>query len=150
MTRHYRPPRARSSPLWQCLHDSLESFTTGYYPERFKHLGPLDHSRETALRDSLRCGDLASGFLRVQCPDCDHHYLLPFTCKRRGCCPSCHQRRALDTAAYIRDEVKNTNQTALLLDALHHFIQPGFKFHCLFRMSVHQIVFFTNVLGQIV
>jgi len=105
MTRHYRPRRARSSPLWQCLHDSLETFTTGYYPERFKYLGPLDPSRETALRDSLRCGDLASGFLRVQCPDCDHHYLLPFTCKRRGCCPSCHQRRALDTAAYIRDEV---------------------------------------------
>ena len=105
MTRHYRPRHARNSPLWQCLHDSLETFTTGYYLDRSKYLGPLDPSRETALRDSLRCGDLASGFLRVQCPDCDHHYLIPFTCKRRGCCPSCHQRRALDTATFIRDEV---------------------------------------------
>ncbi|MBL6920417.1 MAG: transposase [Puniceicoccaceae bacterium] len=105
MSRQYRPHHASSSPLWQCLHDSLESFTSGFYPDRSKYLGPLDPSRETALRDSLRCGDLASGFLRVQCPDCDHHYLLPFTCKRRGCCPSCHQRRALDTAAFIRNEV---------------------------------------------
>lgn len=65
----------------------------------------LDPSRETALRESQRCGDLASSFLSVQCPDCDHHYLLPFTCKRRGCCPSYHQRRALDTATFIRNEV---------------------------------------------
>ena len=105
MSRQYRPHHARSSPLWQCLHDSLESFTTGFFPDRSKYLVPLDPSRETALRESLRCGDLASSFLSVQCPDCDHHYLLPFTCKRRGCCPSCHQRRALDTAAFIRKEV---------------------------------------------
>jgi hypothetical protein len=105
MSRQYRPRHARSSPLWQCLYDSLESFTASYYPSRSKYLGPLDPTRETALRDSLRCGDLASGFLRVLCPDCDHHYLLPFTCKRRACCPSCHQRRSLDTAAHIRDEV---------------------------------------------
>lgn len=98
MSRQYRPRQARSSPLWQCLQDSLKSFTAGDYPARSKYLGSLDLSRETALRGSLRCGELANGFLRVQCPDCDHHYLLPFTCKRRGCCPSCHQRRALDTA----------------------------------------------------
>lgn len=80
MSRHYRPRRARSSPLWQCLRDSMESFTSGFYPDRYKYLGPLDSSRETALRDSLRCGDLASSFLRVQCPDCD-----PLKCP---CCGS--------------------------------------------------------------
>ncbi|MGB0335005.1 MAG: IS91 family transposase, partial [Opitutales bacterium] len=105
MSRQYRPRQARSSPLWQCLQASLDTFAAEYYPYRSKYLGPLDASRETALHDSLRCGDLANGFLRVHCSDCGHHYLLPFTCKRRGRCPSCHQRRALDTATFIRDEV---------------------------------------------
>lgn len=54
MNPKYRSRYARSSPLWQCLHDSLEAFTTSYYTDRSKYLGPLDHSRETALRDSLQ------------------------------------------------------------------------------------------------
>ncbi|MGB0333962.1 MAG: IS91 family transposase [Opitutales bacterium] len=81
------------------------AFQRSITPRGSNNLGSLDTSRETALHDSLRCGDLANGVLRVHCPDCGHHYLLPFTCKRRGCCPSCHQRRALDTATFIRDEV---------------------------------------------
>ena len=77
-----------------------EAFTADFCNKHSKHLGALDTSRESALRDSLRCGDLTSGFLRVQCPDCDYHYLLPFTCKRLACCPSCYQRRAHGTETF--------------------------------------------------
>ncbi len=31
----------------------------------------------------LECGDLHQGFARVKCPDCQHEYLLAFSC--RGC-----------------------------------------------------------------
>ncbi|PWU13270.1 MAG: hypothetical protein C5B49_14940 [Bdellovibrio sp.] len=41
----------------------------------------------------LRCGILANGFLRAKCTDCNHEWLVAFSCKRRGFCPSCSARR---------------------------------------------------------
>ena len=43
----------------------------------------------------LDCGDLHNGFARIKCPDCKHEYLLPFSCKRRHFCPTCHQKRVI-------------------------------------------------------
>ena len=53
----------------------------------------------------LRCGDLASGFTRLQCPDCGHERLLAFTCKGRHFCPSCHKRRVRSTSDWIATAV---------------------------------------------
>ncbi len=39
--------------------------------------------------DYLQCGILAHGFLRLGCDTCQKELLLPFSCKRRGFCPSC-------------------------------------------------------------
>jgi hypothetical protein len=36
----------------------------------------------------LRCGILAHGFLRLHCDRCGFDRLVPFSCKRRGFCPS--------------------------------------------------------------
>lgn len=52
-----------------------------------------------------RCGDLAQGFTRLHCKDCGHEKLLAFTCKTRGYCPSCHQRRSLETADWIAKDI---------------------------------------------
>jgi len=48
-----------------------------------------------------RCGDLAVGFTRLQCPDCVHERLLAFTCRTRHFCPSCHQRKVRQTGDWI-------------------------------------------------
>jgi hypothetical protein len=53
----------------------------------------------------LTCGVLAHGFARVRCGACGHELLVPFSCKRRGICPSCTARRAEDTAAHLVDNV---------------------------------------------
>ena len=52
-----------------------------------------------------RCGDLAAGITRLQCPDCGHEKLLAFSCKTRGFCPSCHQRKVKQTGHRIAHEV---------------------------------------------
>src|SRR5215813_4423874 len=44
---------------------------------------------------------LAHGFLRLSCDTCQHELLLPFSCKRRGFCPSCAGRRMAQTAAHL-------------------------------------------------
>ncbi len=53
----------------------------------------------------MRCGDLASGFTRLECPDCGHERLLAFTCKTRHFCPACHQRRVRTTSEWIASNV---------------------------------------------
>jgi hypothetical protein len=49
----------------------------------------------------LQCGILAYGFLRLGCDTCPKELLLPFSCKRRGFCPSCAARRMAQTAAHL-------------------------------------------------
>jgi hypothetical protein len=101
----YRARRPRASPWWQCLHACLGDFLTNY-PTRYEEdLGPLRPVVSASLRAFLRCGDLAQGFARIRCADCAHEYLLPFTCKKRGACPSCHQRRSVDAAHIIAREI---------------------------------------------
>jgi hypothetical protein len=46
---------------------------------------------------------LAHGFARARCPDCGHDFLVAFSCKGRGLCPSCNARRRAETAAHLVD-----------------------------------------------
>jgi hypothetical protein len=55
--------------------------------------------------DYLRCGILAHGFLRLGCDTCHKELLVPFSCKRRGFCPSCAGRRMVQTAAHLVEQV---------------------------------------------
>jgi len=48
---------------------------------------------ERKLRRYLECGILAYGFARARCPECGHDFLVAFSCKGRGVCPSCNARR---------------------------------------------------------
>jgi hypothetical protein len=55
--------------------------------------------------DYLQCGILAHGFLRLGCDTCHKELLVPFSCKRRGFCPSCAGRRMAQTAAHLVEQV---------------------------------------------
>ncbi|MBN8458472.1 MAG: transposase zinc-binding domain-containing protein [Verrucomicrobia bacterium] len=43
-------------------------------------MGPLRANAFMVVLNFLRSGDLASGFLRLRCPDCGDEHLLAFTC----------------------------------------------------------------------
>jgi hypothetical protein len=60
---------------------------------------------ERELDGFVDCGVLARGFARMRCGACGYELLVPFSCKRRGICPSCTARRAEDTAAHLVDPV---------------------------------------------
>ena len=53
----------------------------------------------------LKCALLEYGFLRLKCDGCQHERLVAFSCKRRGCCPSCGARRMVESAAHLVDHV---------------------------------------------
>ncbi|MCC6338238.1 MAG: transposase zinc-binding domain-containing protein [Myxococcales bacterium] len=49
----------------------------------------------------LRCGDVRYGFVEVSCEDCHEARLVAFCCKGRGWCPSCTNRRAVETGVRL-------------------------------------------------
>ncbi|MDF1566121.1 MAG: transposase [Deltaproteobacteria bacterium] len=71
----------------------------------FRELRPdLPFHVVQAFEDFLACGLLPNGFARLQCCQCRHDKLLPFSCKGR-LCPSCNGRRMYETAAHLVDRV---------------------------------------------
>lgn len=60
---------------------------------------------EEDFRRYLDCGILARGFCRAFCAACGHDFLVAFSCKARGVCPSCNTRRMAETAAHLVEHV---------------------------------------------
>jgi hypothetical protein len=53
----------------------------------------------------LECGDLARGFARIRCDHCKEDRLLAFSCKGRGFCPSCHQKKVQLFGALLAESI---------------------------------------------
>ncbi len=60
---------------------------------------------EREFRRTLDCGILARRLARARCGECGHDFLIAFSCKGRGVCPSCNARRMVETAAHLADHV---------------------------------------------
>jgi hypothetical protein len=60
---------------------------------------------ERELRDYLECGILCFGFARALCTGCGRGFVVAFSCRGRGVCPSCNGRHMAQTAAHLVDHV---------------------------------------------
>lgn len=104
-TNVYHPRNPESSPLWGMLNDHYERFKQSY-EERFeKNNGFFRPIVEESVYEYLRCGDLKEGFARVRCVDCEHEYLLSFSCKGRWFCPSCHAKKVIHFGELLKENV---------------------------------------------
>jgi Transposase zinc-binding domain len=72
---------------------------------RFKRYGFWRPIIGTVVRKFLKCGDLKQGFARVRCPKCREEFFVPFSCRVRCFCPSCHEKRALEKAGWVAEHV---------------------------------------------
>jgi hypothetical protein len=99
----YRRRSPADSPLYRAVQDHLETFLAlcrdDWEDER------VSPHAERELRRYLECGILAYGFARARCGECGHDFLVAFSCKGRGVCPSCNTRRMAETAAHLVDHV---------------------------------------------
>ena len=82
------------------------------------------------VRRYLGCGQLARGFVQVQCDDCRASRLVAFSCKGRGWCPSCAAKRALESSTHLQDVLPRVGYrqwTLTLPRALRWMVrkQPG-------------------------
>ncbi len=95
----YEPRDPSHTVLYTVIADHLETFLASLDADPDATGLPAYVERE--FYDYLRCGILAHGFLRLGCDTCPKELLLPFSCKRRGFCPSCAGRRMAQTAAHL-------------------------------------------------
>jgi hypothetical protein len=72
---------------------------------RETHERALPQYVERELREYLKRGILAHGFLRARCRSCGKDLLVALSCKKRGVWPSCNAGRMFGTAAHLTDHV---------------------------------------------
>ena len=103
--RIYRPRNPRKTPLWGLL-DTLYERVKAVWEERFERkYGYWRGLADGTVARYLDCGVWDNGFARVQCRKCPQEFLVAFSCKGRGLCPSCGAKRAAEVAAFLADEV---------------------------------------------
>ena len=99
----YTPRDPSQTVLYHVIAEHLETFLASLADDPEAKGLPAYVQRE--FYDYLRCGILAHGFLRLGCDTCHHELLVPFSCKRRGFCPSCAGRRMAQMAAHLVEQV---------------------------------------------
>jgi hypothetical protein len=76
------------------------------YPERYqKGYGYWRPVIRASIDKFVKCGDLKQGFARVRCPDCHKEFFVAYSCRQRGCCPSCDQKRSLILGLRLNEQV---------------------------------------------
>lgn len=101
----YRPRQPQETPFYKLVARFYPKFERVYeerYRERYGFWRPI---LAWAVARFLDCGDLKQGFARVRCPKCRHELFVAFSCRGRCVCPSCHQKRALEKAVWVAEEV---------------------------------------------
>jgi hypothetical protein len=78
----------------------------GRWEERFERkYGFWRGLADEVVARYLDCGVWDNGFARARCPKCPQEFLVAFSCKGRGMCPSCGAKRAAELGAFLIDEV---------------------------------------------
>ena len=101
----YNTRNPKNSHYYQCVEnhfEELEQIWDDYFSSKLGFWRPhvLD-----VIQKYLDCGDLHFGFARVKCESCYHEFLIPFSCKRRHFCPSCHQKRVVEFGEFLSEDV---------------------------------------------
>src|SRR4030042_3776582 len=101
----YRPRRPERSPFYAVLHHYFDRSTREYEHRFERTFGPLRGIVPKTVERFLDCGLPESGFARVRCAACGNEYLVAFSCKQLGVCPSCSAKRAARWAEFVREQV---------------------------------------------
>jgi hypothetical protein len=99
----YQPRDAVGTILHRVVRENLETFLREAADGSDGDGLPRFIERE--FREFITCGALSRGFARVRCEGCAFERLVPFSCKKRGFCPSCGGRRMAERAAHLVDHV---------------------------------------------
>ena len=94
----------RHQPELSTLYQTVSAYWTQFL-ERAQEQGGLPDFVKREVEAYLDCGILEKGHVIARCRSCGFERTVPFSCKKRGFCPSCMGRRMNDTAAHLVDRV---------------------------------------------
>ncbi|MDQ2994766.1 MAG: transposase, partial [Pseudomonadota bacterium] len=97
----YQRRYPQSTTLYQIVQNYFEDWLANYF---LKNNEALPGFVENEFRDYFKCGILCFGFARARCL-CGTDFIIVFSCKRRGVCPSCNTKNMIATAMHIVEEV---------------------------------------------
>ena len=125
----YQPRRSQSTPLY-FLVESLYDKVKAVWEQRFERsYGFWRGFLDDIVMRYLDCGVLESGFARIFCDHCKDEYLLPYSCKCRGFCPSCNAKRAAAFVAFLKDELLQNVCHAQWVFTIPKMVRPYFLYH---------------------
>ena len=122
----YKPRNPQRSVLYRVVQQNLETWLASRReadPDGY----PIPNYVESSFLKYLQCGIWAYGFARCRCPSCGYEFLVSFSCKTRGLCPSCNGKHMAQTAAHLIDNVLPFvpfRQVVLTLAQTHSFLSP--------------------------
>jgi len=99
-TRVYQRRRPERTATYRAVQHHLETWLDNTR-EANPDCDPIPQHVERDLRKFLECGILAHGFARARCDECGEDFLIAYSCKGRGVCPSCNTKRMVETAAHL-------------------------------------------------
>jgi hypothetical protein len=109
----YTPRRFDQSPLFNLVSLHYEDFRDQYHQHCSERFGRLRSIVTHTVNRFLLCGDPREGVARYECGACGEGIFVPFSCKTRLFCPTCHEKKILIWVEEIQKE--------LLLPVPHRF-----------------------------
>ena len=94
----YRPRRPEKTTLFQVVKKHYSTWNRNSKE-------PVSRYVDNEFQKYLGYGILAKGFACAHCDGCQKDFLIAFSCKGRGICPSCNSRAMVETAAHLVDNV---------------------------------------------
>ena len=70
-----------------------------------RHDEELPEYVEREFKGYFKCGILAHGFARTYCANCRGDFIVAFSCKKRGVCPSCNTKHMIFITLHLLEEV---------------------------------------------
>ena len=99
----YKRREPEKTLLYSALASGIESWLAVRKDDTSKT--PLPEFVEKEFRGFLRCGLVQYGFVFLECPGCNAHVPVAYSCKLRGFCPSCGAKRQAETVSHLIDNV---------------------------------------------
>ncbi len=107
----YHQRHLERTVFYRVMFHDFEEFVAEYENHFEREYGYFRPVIKEVVEKYLDCRNPKCGFARIRCGDCGKEFLLTFSCKVLGFCPSCHAKRGEEWGEWMRDE--------LLLDVPH-------------------------------
>jgi len=95
----------RRRPELNLFYRTVETYWPIFIREQKRVSKTLPLFIQDEFEKFLDCGIPENGFIRTYCHQCRYSGIVPFSCKKRGFCPSCCAKRMNSEAAHLVDVV---------------------------------------------